>query len=78
MTTTATATVVALSSYPVKGCAGTFLDQAVLTPAGLVHDRAFMVVDDEGVFRSQRKDPLLATIRPEVGADGALLTLRAP
>ncbi|MBC2876421.1 MOSC N-terminal beta barrel domain-containing protein [Streptomyces sp. TYQ1024] len=74
----APATVVALASYPVKGCAGTALGQAVLTPAGLAHDRTFMVVDDEGVFRSQRKDPLLATIRPEVGADGALLTLRAP
>ncbi|KAB7844935.1 MOSC domain-containing protein [Streptomyces mobaraensis] len=76
--TAPTARVVALASYPVKGCAGTALGQAVLTPAGLAHDRSFMVVDDEGVFRSQRTDPLLATVSPEVGADGALLTLRAP
>nr|WP_312018570.1 MOSC N-terminal beta barrel domain-containing protein [Streptomyces sp. I05A-00742] len=76
--TAGTATVVELWYYPVKGCAGTAVGEAVLTPAGPAHDRSFMVVDEEGVFRSQRKDPRLATIRPEVTADGALLTLRAP
>jgi uncharacterized protein YcbX len=69
--------VVALHTYPVKGCAGTALDAAALTPAGIAHDRSFMVVDDRGVFRSQRRDPRLATIRPEVADDGAALVLRA-
>lgn len=50
----------------------------VLTPAGLAHDRSFMVTGENGVFRSQRRDPRLALIRPEISTDGARLTLRAP
>jgi MOSC domain-containing protein len=37
-----------------------------------------MVVNERGVFRSQRRDPLLATIRPEVVDDGRELVLHAP
>ena len=72
------ATVAELMSYPVKGCAGVRLTEASLEPTGLPHDRAFMVVDERGVFRSQRRDPLLAAIRPEVSADGEGIVLRAP
>jgi uncharacterized protein YcbX len=72
------ARVVALRTYPVKGCAGISLTSATLTPAGVGHDRTFMVVDEQGVFRSQRRDPLLATIRPEVVDDGRELVLQAP
>ncbi|CAM5234517.1 hypothetical protein SCALM49S_02815 [Streptomyces californicus] len=54
------ATVAELITYPVKGCAGTSLSSAELTPAGLAHDRAFMVVGVDGVYRSQRRDPRLA------------------
>lgn len=71
-------TVVELISYPVKGCAGTPAAEAELTPAGLAHDRTFMVVGADGVFRSQRADPGLAVIRPEVSPGGAQLTLSAP
>ncbi|WP_371521386.1 MOSC domain-containing protein [Kitasatospora sp. NBC_01300] len=72
------AEVVELRYYPVKGCAGVEVARAELTPAGLAHDRAFMVVDEDGVFRSQRRDRLLATVRPTVGEDGRRLTLDAP
>ncbi|MGW2867634.1 MOSC domain-containing protein [Kitasatospora sp. NPDC001225] len=72
------ATVTELRYYPVKGCAGVAAAQAELTRAGLAHDRAFMVVDEEGVFRSQRRDPVLATVRPTVAEDGRSLTLAAP
>ncbi|GAA3739880.1 hypothetical protein HDA32_002715 [Spinactinospora alkalitolerans] len=67
-----------LTCYPVKGCAGTSARDAVLTPAGLAHDRGFMVIGEDGVFRSQWRDPRLALIRPEVGDRGGRLTLRAP
>ncbi|MDT0344539.1 MOSC domain-containing protein [Streptomyces litchfieldiae] len=67
-----------LYSYPVKGCAGMALGTALMTAAGLAYDRAFMVVDAEGTFRSQRRDPRLALIRPEIDAGGELLTLRGP
>ncbi|WP_327358141.1 MOSC domain-containing protein [Streptomyces sp. NBC_01304] len=72
------ASVVDLITYPVKGCAGVRVSQAQLTPAGLPHDRSFMVTDTGGVFRSQRRDPRLALIRPEPSPDGERLTLRAP
>jgi hypothetical protein len=72
------ATVAKLVSYPVKGCAGVRLTQASLELTGLPHDRAFMVTDELGVFRSQRQDPLLAVIRPEISADGMRIVLRAP
>ncbi len=80
------AAVVELRCYPIKGCAGTSLRDAVLTPAGIAGDRGFMVVGVDGVFRSQRQTPRLAVVRPELGvggvngtdgADGELLTLRA-
>jgi uncharacterized protein YcbX len=72
------ARVVELSYYPVKGCAGTSVREALLTPAGLAHDRSFMVVSEEGVYRTQRRDPLLAVIRPLIAPDGGRLTLTAP
>jgi uncharacterized protein YcbX len=72
------ARVVALHTYPVKGCAGIALTSAFLAPAGLAHDRTFMVVDESGGFRSQRRDPLLATIRPAIFGDGRELELHAP
>ncbi|MFE9682142.1 MOSC domain-containing protein [Streptomyces sp. NPDC006285] len=72
------ADVVELICYPVKGCAGTSMGEASVTPAGLAHDRSFMVVSDAGVYRTQRRDPRLAVIRPDITADGDRLTLRAP
>ncbi|MDX3503353.1 MOSC N-terminal beta barrel domain-containing protein [Streptomyces sp. ATCC51928] len=69
------ATVVDLITYPVKGCAGTSVDSTHLTPAGLAHDRSFMVVSVDGVYRTQRRDPRLALVRPTASADGSRLTL---
>ncbi|MDT0396258.1 MULTISPECIES: MOSC N-terminal beta barrel domain-containing protein [Streptomyces] len=72
------ADVVELTYYPVKGCAGTSAGEVMLTPAGLAYDRAFMVVGEDGVGRTQRRDPRLALVRPSVGDGGARLTLRGP
>ncbi|MEW2355034.1 MOSC N-terminal beta barrel domain-containing protein [Spirillospora sp. NPDC029432] len=73
-----TAVVVELVTYPVKGCAGVAVAASPLGAAGLAHDRTFMAVTEEGTFRSQRRDPRLALVRPEITADGGRLTLRAP
>ncbi|MER5427180.1 MOSC domain-containing protein [Streptosporangium roseum] len=67
-----------LISYPVKGCAGVPLSETVLTYTGLAHDRSFMVVDKEGTFRTQRRDPRLSIIRPTIDTGGERLTLCAP
>ncbi|MFF3847735.1 MOSC domain-containing protein [Streptomyces sp. NPDC002328] len=64
-----------LISYPVKGCAGTSTSDALLTPAGLAHDRSFMVTSEEGVYRTQRRHPRLALIQPAISNDGTRLTL---
>lgn len=67
-----------IAYYPVKGCAGVSCPAAELTAAGPRHDRTFMVVSSGGMYRTQRGNPALATIRPEVGASGERLTLHAP
>ncbi|MFJ9555824.1 MOSC domain-containing protein [Nocardiopsis sp. NPDC101807] len=64
-----------LVHYPVKGCAGTSLRSALMTPAGITHDRTFMVVDGGGGFRSQRNDPRLARVRAGISGDGSRLRL---
>ncbi|KOT87801.1 molybdenum cofactor sulfurase [Streptomyces sp. NRRL F-5755] len=72
------ATIAELTYYPIKGCSGVSVSTAELTPAGLAHDRSFMVTGTDGVFRSQRRDPVMAVIRPEISQDGQHMTLRAP
>ena len=75
MSPTPTARVAELVVHPVKGCAGLPLSTAELTPAGIAHDRSFMVVDGSGDFRSQRRDPGMARIVPELDPDGTRLVL---
>lgn len=67
-----------LTYYPVKGCAGTSVEVASVTPAGLAHDRVFQVVAPDGDFRSQRRYPALAAVRPRVLDDGRRLVLTSP
>ncbi|GGX28353.1 hypothetical protein GCM10010341_57240 [Streptomyces noursei] len=69
------ADVVDLICYPIKGCAGTSMGDALLTPAGLKHDHSFMVISEDGVYRTQRRHPRLALVRPTVSPDGSRLTL---
>jgi uncharacterized protein YcbX len=71
-------TVAQLLYYPVKGCAGTSVTTTSLTAAGPAHDRTFMAVAPDGKFRSQRRHPVMATIRPTLLDGGSRLALRAP
>ncbi len=64
--------------YPVKSCAGMALPEAVLTEAGFDLDRAWMVVDAQGGFVSQREQPRLALVQPQFKRGGTELALRAP
>jgi uncharacterized protein len=50
--------------YPIKSCAGVELKEAVLTDTGLDLDRAWMVVDENGAFLTQRQLPRMALIQP--------------
>jgi len=73
---TSTARLTEITYYPVKGCAGTTLTEAALTPTGLPHDRAYAIADEKGELRWQGGDPRMALISPE-SSDGEV-TLRAP
>jgi uncharacterized protein YcbX len=52
--------------YPIKSCAGVELNEAVLTKTGLDLDRAWMVVDSDGGFVSQRQLPRMALVKVQL------------
>jgi uncharacterized protein YcbX len=52
--------------YPVEGCAGYSVTAAQVDRTGLRGDRMMMLVDDDGVFLSQRKVPAMAALRPSL------------
>jgi len=62
--------------YPVKSCAGVQMQEALLTETGLEFDRAWMVVDAQGEFLTQRELPRMALIQPQLKHDE--MVLRAP
>lgn len=70
------ATIEQLWIYPVKSCAGVRLEEAELTDTGLLYDRAWMVVDEQGEFVTQRELPRMALIQPSFKL--GQLVLRAP
>jgi MOSC domain-containing protein len=61
-----TARIARLFVYPVKSCAGVELTEAVLTDSGLDLDRAWMLVDEQGEFVTQRELPRMALVRPQL------------
>ena len=69
-------TIARLFIHPVKSCAGIEVREALLTDTGLDLDRAWMVVDPQGVFLTQRDWPRMALVRPELRSSD--LVLRAP
>lgn len=71
-----TARVARLFVYPVKSCAGVELREAQLTETGLDLDRAWMVVDAQGEFVTQRELPRMALVKPQLKLTEVVL--RAP
>lgn len=55
-----------LITYPIKSCAGIKHHAIELNRLGLAGDRQWMLVDDNGVFLSQRKHPQMALIKPGI------------
>ena len=55
-----------LNVYPIKSARGIVLDEAEVDQFGLRYDRRWMVVDDSGVFLSQRSHPRLALVVPNM------------
>jgi len=65
--------IAALHVYPVKGCRALNLQESAVGPLGLEHDRRFAFVHPDGLALTQREQPLLATVRPTLEADGLRL-----
>jgi uncharacterized protein YcbX len=49
--------------YPVKSLGGMRISSASVREKGLQHDRRWMLVDDDGVFMTQRNCPTMALLR---------------
>lgn len=67
-------TVAALYCYPVKSCRGLLLLKAPLDQFGIVHDRNWMVVDENGNFLSQRTVPRMCQIGVTLSHGNLVLT----
>ncbi len=68
--------IAALHVHPVKSCGGITLDASLLIETGLEFDRAWMVVDSQRRFVTQRELPRMALIRPTLKTFD--MVLRAP
>lgn len=64
----------ALSIYPVKSLRGIELQEAEVTPMGLKWDRFWMVVNQDGLFMSQRNLPKMAEISTAITNDYLVLS----
>jgi hypothetical protein len=69
-------TIAGLYVYPVKSCAGVDPAEVLLIETGLEFDRAWMLVDEQGEFVSQRELPRMALVRCDLRHSE--LVLRAP
>ena len=67
-------TVTSLLIYPVKSCRSIALDKTVITSRGLPHDREWMLVDENGVFLTQRSVPRMALIETALTTETLRLT----
>jgi uncharacterized protein YcbX len=65
-----------LNLYPVKSCGGVSVNESLLIETGLEFDRAWMVVDAQGGFVTQRELPRMALVQPTL--KHTEVVLRAP
>ncbi len=59
--------------YPVKSLGGIEVQSALLDSRGLRDDRRMMLVDEQGMFISQREDSRLALFRPSYERDDLII-----
>jgi uncharacterized protein YcbX len=66
----------ALYIYPVKGCAGVQVKSFRFDALGPLFDRRFMLIDAAGRFVSQREQPKLALVQPQLAPTTLKLAAR--
>jgi uncharacterized protein YcbX len=64
--------VVSLHTYPVKGCHRVDHDEITVQPWGVVGDRRWLIIDEDGAAVTQREVPGLTGLRATVTLDGGL------
>ncbi len=62
--------------YPIKSLPGISLQQAMVTPKGLEHDRRWMLVNENNMFMSQREIPQMTQLMVAVEDNGLRITHR--
>jgi uncharacterized protein YcbX len=60
----------ALYIYPIKSLGGIALDSAYLSDRGLLHDRRWMLIDENNRFLSQRENIQMALLKTLLETDG--------
>ncbi|KAJ8268135.1 hypothetical protein COCON_G00133070 [Conger conger] len=63
--------------YPIKSCAALEVSEWPLGPQGLLYDRVWMVVNRNGVCLSQKQEPRLCQIHPQIHLDTENLSVNA-
>lgn len=63
--------------YPIKSCGAYEVHSWPVGPLGLLYDRGWMVVNGNGVCLSQKREPRLCLIRPQVHLPSNKLLLQA-
>jgi uncharacterized protein len=63
-----------LHVYPVKSCAGINVGAARVERRGLMGDRRWMIVDEDGRFVTQREEPRLCLVRTTLDSDRIVLS----
>ncbi|MHA7131027.1 MOSC domain-containing protein [Algoriphagus namhaensis] len=69
-------TIQALYIYPIKSLGGISLHEARVEERGFQYDRRWMLVDQNGLFMSQRKHPQMALLQVALGTEGLLVSDR--
>ncbi|MDN3203117.1 MOSC domain-containing protein [Algoriphagus sediminis] len=60
--------------YPIKSLGGISLDSIEVQEAGFKYDRRWMLVDQNGMFITQRKHPKLALLKTKLEHDGLVVS----
>lgn len=66
--------ITALYTYPVKSLRGFSLTASELLSSGLRFDRQWMVVDDDGIFLTQRRAPQMALVETAMHGEQLVLS----
>jgi uncharacterized protein YcbX len=60
--------------YPIKSLGGIRLQTATIREKGIIHDRRWMLVDENGIFMTQRTTPSMALLKSKIEGDQLVIS----